>query len=139
MKEEAPPGNLLKGSQGMAGRPRMVARCLAHVAIAPPLCPKCVVVEINREIVEGKGGKEGEGGLPATNLRPTGHAWPPLNPNFHPPFHLAPTMLTPLTKNIKSKANFFHPFSKLFLFIFLKFLDFILCNDEINMLWKRSK
>jgi hypothetical protein len=21
----------------------------------------------------------------------------------------------------------------------LKFLDFILCNDEINMLWKRSK
>jgi hypothetical protein len=45
-------------------------------------------------------------------------------------------MLTPLTKSIKSKANSFHPFSKFFLFIFLKFLDFILCNDEINMLWK---
>jgi hypothetical protein len=35
------------------------------VAIAPPLYPKGVVVEIKREIVEGKGGKEGEGGRPA--------------------------------------------------------------------------
>jgi hypothetical protein len=50
-------------------------------------------------------------------------------------------MLTPLTKSIKSKANSFHPFPKFFLFIitFFKFLDFILCNDEINMLWKMSK
>jgi hypothetical protein len=46
-------------------------------------------------------------------------------------------MLTPLTESIKSKANSFHPFSKIFLFIFFK-LDFILCNDEINMLWKRK-
>jgi hypothetical protein len=69
-----------------------------------------------------------------------GHAWPPLNPYIHPPLHLAPIMLTPLTKIIKSKANSFHPFSKFFLFHFmLIFLDFILCNDEINMLWKRSK
>jgi hypothetical protein len=96
---------LLYGSQGVAGRP-------AHVAIAPPLCPKGVVVELKREIVEGKGGKEGEGGRPTTNLWPTGHAWPPLNPYIHPPLHLAPTMLTPLTKSIKSKPNSFHPFSK---------------------------
>jgi hypothetical protein len=41
-------------------------------------------------------------------------------------------MLTPLTKIIKSKANSFHPFVS-------SFLDFILCNDEINMMWKRSK
>jgi hypothetical protein len=47
-------------------------------------------------------------------------------------------MLTSLTKSIKSKANSFHIFPKFFLFIFLKFLDFILCNDEINMLWKRK-
>jgi hypothetical protein len=47
-------------------------------------------------------------------------------------------MLTPLTESIKSKANSFHPFPKFFLFIFLKFLDFTLCNDEINMLWKRK-
>jgi hypothetical protein len=47
-------------------------------------------------------------------------------------------MLTPLTESIKRKANSFHPFPKFFLFIFLKFLDFILCNDEINMLWKRK-
>jgi hypothetical protein len=48
-------------------------------------------------------------------------------------------MLTPLTKSIKSKANSFHLFPKFFLFIYFDFLDFILCNDEINMLWKRKK
>jgi hypothetical protein len=57
----------------VVGRPRMVARQPAHVATAPKLCPKGVVVELKREIVEGKGGKEGEGGRPATNLWPTGH------------------------------------------------------------------
>jgi hypothetical protein len=51
----------------------------------------------------------------------------------------SPIMLTPLTKSIKSKANSFHLFPKFFLFIlFLKLLDFILGNDEINMLWKRK-
>jgi hypothetical protein len=90
--------------------------------------------------VEGKGRKEGEGGRPATNLWPTGHAWPPLNLYFHPPLHLAPIMLTPPTKIIKSKTNFFQPFPKFYLFIiFFEFFDFILCNDEVNMLWKRSK
>jgi hypothetical protein len=39
-----------------------VARRPAHVAIAPPLCPKGVVVELKREIVEGKEGKDGEDG-----------------------------------------------------------------------------
>jgi hypothetical protein len=118
----------------------MVASQPAHVAIGPPLCPKGVVVELKREIVERKGEKEREGGRLATNLCPVGHAWAPLNPYFHPPLHLALIMLTPLTKSIKSKANSFQPFPKFFLFIyFLKFLDFILCNDEINMLWKRSK
>jgi hypothetical protein len=95
----------------VAGRP-------AHVAIAPLLCPKGVVVELKREIVEGKGGKEGAGGRPATILWPTGPAWPPLNHYFHPSLHRAPIMLTPLTKSIKSKANSFHPFPKFFLFIF---------------------
>jgi hypothetical protein len=110
------------------------------VASAPKLCPKYVVVKLTREIVEGKGRKEGEGSWPATNLRPTGHAWPPLNPYIHPPLHLAPIMLTPLTKSIKSKANSFHPFSRvLFIYLFFDFFYFILCNDEINMLWKRSK
>jgi hypothetical protein len=83
--------------------------------------------------VEGKGRKEGEG------VWPTGHAWPPLNHNFHPPLHLAPIMLTPLTKSIKSKANSFHPFPKLYLLLFFEIFDFILCNDEVNMMWKRSK
>jgi hypothetical protein len=68
--------------------------------------------------VEGKGGKEGEGGRLATNLWPTDHAWPLLNPYFHPAHHLVPFMLTPLTKSIKSKANSFHLFPKFFLFIF---------------------
>jgi hypothetical protein len=90
--------------------------------------------------VEGKGGKEGEGGQLTTNLWPIDHAWPPLNPYFHPPLDLAPIMLTTLIKSFKSKANSFHLFQKLFYFIlFLKFLDFIICNDEINMMWKRTK
>jgi hypothetical protein len=80
-----------------------VAGWPTHVAIAPLFCPKGVVVELKREIVDGKGGREGEGGRPATILWPTGHAWPPLNPYFHHPLHLAPIMLTPLTKSIKTK------------------------------------
>jgi hypothetical protein len=36
---------------------------------------------------------------------------------FHPPLHLAPIMLTPLTKSTKSKASSFYPFSKV-LFIY---------------------
>jgi hypothetical protein len=67
--------------------------------------------------VEGKGRKVGEVGRPATNLWSTDHAWPPINPYFHPPRHLAPIVLTPLTKSIKSKANSFHPFPKFYLFI----------------------
>jgi hypothetical protein len=95
--------------------------------------------ELKREIVEGKGGKVGEGGPPATILWPNDHAWHPLNPYFHPPLHLAPIMLTPLTKSIKSKANSFHPSPNSFYLFFKIFFDFILCNGEINMLWKRSK
>jgi hypothetical protein len=69
----------------------------------------------------GEGRKEGEGGRPATNLWLTGHSWPPLNPYFHPPLHLAPIMLTPRTESIRSKANSFHHFPKFYLFIiFLK-------------------
>jgi hypothetical protein len=98
----------------------MVAGRLAHVAIAPPLCPKGVVVELKRKIVERNGGKEGEGGRSATNLWLIGLAWPPLNPYFHPPLHLARIMLTPLTKSIKSKASSSRPFSKFFLFIFFE-------------------
>jgi hypothetical protein len=73
--------------------------------------------------VEGKGRKEREDGRPTINVWLTGHAWPPLNPYFHPPLHLAPIVLTRLTKSIKSKVNSFHPFSKvLFIYYFLKFL-----------------
>jgi hypothetical protein len=90
----------------------------AYVAKAPPFCPKGVVVELKREIVEGKGGKEGEGGQLATNLFLAGYAWPPLNPYFHPPLHLVPLMLTPLTKGIERKDNSFHLFPKFFLFVF---------------------
>jgi hypothetical protein len=58
----------------VAGRPSMVVGRLAHVAIAPLLCPKGVVVGLKRQIVEGKGRKEGEGARLANNLWPTGHA-----------------------------------------------------------------
>jgi hypothetical protein len=102
----------------VAGRPWMVVGRSADVAKAPPFYPKGVVVQLNWKIVEGKGGKEGDGGWPTTNLWPTGHAWPPLSCSFHPPLHLAPILLTPLTKSIQSKANSFHLFPKFFLFIF---------------------
>jgi hypothetical protein len=110
MKDKAPLGKPFIG-EPRCGRPakdggRVVSPC---------------VVELKREIVEGKVGKEGEGGRLATNLWPTGHAWNPLNPYFQPPLDLAPIMLTPLTKSIKSKANSFHPFPKFFLFIYLIF------------------
>jgi hypothetical protein len=39
-------------------------------------------------------------------------------------------------QNHQKQTQFISSVSK---FIFLKFLDFILCNDEINMMWKRSK
>jgi hypothetical protein len=117
----------------------MVAGWPVHVSIAPLLCPKGVVVELKGEIVEGKGRKEGEGGRPTTNLWPSGHAWPPLNPYFHRPLQLAPIILTQLTKSIKSKANSFHLFPKFVLFVCFLIFDFILCNDEVNMMWKRSK
>jgi hypothetical protein len=38
------------------------------VASASKLCLKDVVVELKREIVEGKEGKEGEGGRLSTNF-----------------------------------------------------------------------
>jgi hypothetical protein len=92
--------------------------------------------------VEGKGRKEAEGGRPATNLWWTGHAWPPLNPYFYPPLHYAPIMLTPLTKSIKRKAKFISSISNvlfIYYYYYFEFFYFILCNDEVNMLWKRSK
>jgi hypothetical protein len=65
MKEEAPLGNPFigepRGGRPVDGRP-------THVAKRPLFYPKGVVVELKREIVKGKGGKEGEGGRPATNL-----------------------------------------------------------------------
>jgi hypothetical protein len=74
--------------------------------------------------VDGKKKKKGKGDRPPTNIWPTSHAWPPLIPYFDPPLHLGPIILTPLTKSIKSKVNFFHPFPKFYLFIIiiLKFL-----------------
>jgi hypothetical protein len=104
----------------------MVAERPAHVASAPKLCSKCVVVELKREIVKGKGGKEGEGGRPATNLWPSSHAWPSLNPCFYPPLHLAPIMLTPLTKSIKVKQIPFILFQSSFYLFFEIFRFYIM-------------
>jgi hypothetical protein len=62
------------GEQVVASWPRMVSGRPNHVAKAPPFYPKGAVVELKREIVEKKGGKEGEGGWPATNLWLTGQS-----------------------------------------------------------------
>jgi hypothetical protein len=43
-------------------------------------------------------------------------------------------------KNLeKDSETFTSFFSKVLFIYFFKFLNIILCNDEINMLWKRSK
>jgi hypothetical protein len=81
------------------------------VAKSSPISPQGAVVEIKGKTVEGKEGKRGE-------RWPTGHTWPPLNSHFHSSPHLGPLMVTPLTKSIKSKANFLHLFSKFYLFLF---------------------
>jgi hypothetical protein len=88
----------------VAGRP-------AHVAKVPPLFPKVVVVEVKERVVEEKREKEGGDGRSAM-------LWPQFFSTFHHPPHLAPLMLKPLTKSIKSKANSFHLFPKFFLFLF---------------------
>jgi hypothetical protein len=75
--------------------------------------------------VEEKGRKDGEGDRLATNLWPTGHAWPPLNSYFHPSLHLAPIMLTPLTKSIKSKQIPFILFQSS-IYLLLLFLFYIM-------------
>jgi hypothetical protein len=115
---------LLLASQGVAGQPREVTGQPAHVAKAPPLFPKVVVVEVKERVVEEKREKEGGVGRPAK-------LWPQFSSIFHHPPHLDPLMLKPLTNRIKNKANSFHLFPKFFYYI-LKFLDFITCNDEIN-------
>jgi hypothetical protein len=60
MKEEAPLGNPFIG-EPRGGRP-------AHVAIAPPLCPKVMVVEVKRKVAEKKGGKGILAGRPSCGL-----------------------------------------------------------------------
>jgi hypothetical protein len=49
----------------VASRPRDVAGWPAHVAEAPPLFPKVVVVEVKERVVEEKREKEGSDGRPA--------------------------------------------------------------------------
>jgi hypothetical protein len=94
----------------------------AHLAIAPPLCTKVVVVELKRMLVENKVGKGGVGGQPAG--QPFWSASQALASTLlHPP-HLGPLMLKPLTKSIKSKAISLHSFPKFLLFIY--FLNFFI-------------
>jgi hypothetical protein len=73
MKEEAPLDNPFIGEPRGGRSAKDGGRRLAHVASAPKFCPRGVVVDLRREIVEGKGGKEG-GGWSATNLWLTIHA-----------------------------------------------------------------
>jgi hypothetical protein len=115
----------------VAGRPREVVGRLAPMAKAPPLFPKVVVVEGKERVVEEKSEKEGGDGRPATRFACLAKLWPQFSSNFHHSPHLDPLMLKPLTKSIKSKAISFHIFQSSFYF-FLKILDCITCNNEIN-------
>jgi hypothetical protein len=115
----------------------MVVGRQAHVAKGSQFCPKGVVVEVKGEIVERKGGKQGEGG------RPPIFGWP-AELGFHslPTFILHFILLLSCSlywpKASKVKQLPFILFQSSF-YLFLKFIDFILCNDEINMPWNRSK
>jgi hypothetical protein len=102
----------------VAGWPREVAGRPAHVAKTPPLFPKVVVVEAKERVVEDKREKGGGDGRLATHFGQPAKLWPQLSSTFHHPPRLDPLMLKPLTKSIKSKANSFHLFLKVFLFIF---------------------
>jgi hypothetical protein len=77
------------------------------VAKSTPICPQGAMVEIKRKIVEGKEGKRG-------GRWPVGYTCPPLNSHFHSSSHLAPLMLTLLTKSIKTKENSLHLFPKFY-------------------------
>jgi hypothetical protein len=89
-----------------------------HVAKSSPICFHGAVIEIKRKIVEGKERKKWEGGRPAINLWSGGHTWPPLDFHFQSSPHLAPLMLTPLTKSFKIKTNSLLRFPKFYLFLF---------------------
>jgi hypothetical protein len=109
-------------SQGVVDRPREVVGRLAHVAKAPPLFPKVVVVEVKEKVVEEKREKEGGDGRPATHFGWLAKLWLQFSSTFHHPPYLDPLMLKPLTKSTRSKENSFHLFSKFFFY-------FMTCND----------
>jgi hypothetical protein len=73
------------------------------------------------EIVEEKGGKEGEGGWPAPNLWPTDHAWPPLNPYFHPPLHVVPHSID---QKHQKQSQVLSSFSKVLFIYFIEIFRF---------------
>jgi hypothetical protein len=123
-------GNPFIGEPRVAGWPRQVAKWPTHVAKAPPLFPKVVVVEVKERVVEEKREQEEGDGRPATHFCRPAKLWTQFYSTFHHPPHLDPLMFKPLTKSIKSN-KFLSSFSKV-LFFFLKILDFITCNDEIN-------
>jgi hypothetical protein len=115
MKEETPLDKpFYRGAKGWSADQ---GRWPAHVAIAPSLCTKVVVVELKRMLVEKKVGK-GVGGRLATHFGWQDKPWPPPSPNFlHPP-HLVPLVFKPLTQSTKSKAISLHSFQKFLLFIY---------------------
>jgi hypothetical protein len=123
---------LLWGSHEVAGWP-------AHVAIVPLLCPKGVLVELKREIVEGKGGRRWLAGNHSLADRPCLVATQSLllSSTSSCSYRTHST-----DQKHQKQSKFLSSFSKvfyLFIYLFLKFLDFILCNDEIEMMWKMSK
>jgi hypothetical protein len=102
----------------VAGWPREVTRWPAHVAKAPLVFPKMVVVEVKERIVQEKRENEGGDGRSVTHFGRPAKLWPQCSSTFRHPPHLDPLMLKPLTKRIKSKVNFFHLFPMFFLFLF---------------------
>jgi hypothetical protein len=112
----------------------MVTGQPAHVAKAPPFYAKGVVVELKREIVEGNGGK----GEKVASRPPIFSRLAMLGLHSILTFILHCIVLLSCSlhwpKASKAKSIPFIIFQSSFYLFFLKFLDFILCNDEINTL-----
>jgi hypothetical protein len=101
----------------------MVVGRPAHVAIAHLVYPKGVVIELKREIVEGKGGRRWSAGHHSLADRECLASTQSLfsSSTSSCSYHAHST-----DQKHQKQSKFLSFFSKFFLFIYLKILDFIL-------------
>jgi hypothetical protein len=111
--------------------PAGLGRWPAHVAKSSPICPQGAVVEIKRKI-EGKEEKKGGRWLTAHKSLAK---WPQLA-STQLPLSFFTTSCSSHAHSTDPKASKVKQISFIFfqssIYFFLKFLDFMICNDAIN-------